>query len=77
MVGVFTWLTPEIVALLSRELEGTVALTLITSAAPLGLGVVMVGETKLEITAPLYTSRRPGEIVTLHFPREHIWLMPN
>jgi ABC-type Fe3+/spermidine/putrescine transport system ATPase subunit len=38
--------------------------------------VAAVGETTLEVKAPPYMSRRPGEIVTLQLPRKHIWLMP-
>ncbi|MFQ5855003.1 MAG: ABC transporter ATP-binding protein [Anaerolineae bacterium] len=38
--------------------------------------VAAADETELEISAPPYVSCRPGEIVTLHLPRERIWLMP-
>jgi ABC-type Fe3+/spermidine/putrescine transport system ATPase subunit len=35
-----------------------------------------VGNLQIEITAPPYAARQPGEAVTLHFPRERIWLVP-
>lgn len=36
----------------------------------------VAGETRLEISTPPYLSHRLGEIITLHLPRERIWLMP-
>lgn len=38
--------------------------------------VAVTGDTRLEISAPPYVSCQPGEMITLHFPHERIWLMP-
>jgi ABC-type Fe3+/spermidine/putrescine transport system ATPase subunit len=37
--------------------------------------VAMAGDTRLEISAPPYLSLQPGDLITVHFPSEHIWLM--
>jgi ABC-type sugar transport system ATPase subunit len=37
---------------------------------------ISLGDTDVQIVVPPFASYRPGEQVTLHFPREHIWLMP-
>ncbi len=36
----------------------------------------MVGDRQLEIISPPYMACQPGDVITLHFPRERIWLMP-
>lgn len=36
----------------------------------------VVGDVQLDILSPPYTVCRPGDAITLHFPRERIWLMP-
>ncbi|MBS1251203.1 MAG: Spermidine/putrescine import ATP-binding protein PotA [Anaerolineales bacterium] len=38
--------------------------------------VAVAGDTQLEISAPPYVSHQPGETITIHLPRERIWLMP-
>jgi ABC-type Fe3+/spermidine/putrescine transport system ATPase subunit len=37
---------------------------------------VSLGGTEVHIAVPPFASHVPGEQVALHFPREHIWLMP-
>jgi ABC-type Fe3+/spermidine/putrescine transport system ATPase subunit len=38
---------------------------------------VLVGGVPLEIISPPYLTCRPGEAITLHLPRERLWLMPD
>lgn len=37
---------------------------------------VALGDSILDLAAPPSAVYQPGQAITLHFPREHIWLMP-